>query len=529
MNKYTFTVDYPQLEKLYDFPSKTVKPEEINFVVSHGNCSDGFMSRVIVEKAMREDPNRFSATLDDVVFYDAYHGSDFTELIELMKDRYVLVCDFSFQEDVFNKMIEATNGNILILDHHITAQTSLEKVEDKYKVFDMKHSGAFITQVFMQGFVNIPKAVLYVEDNDIWIKQLPYTLEFTAYMFLQPFEYNEYVKLFDNDYVFKHAIPIGVGAVKQNEHYINTILSKTKVSFIETKGRYNMVANINCANILKSELGNHAMNRFLYANFAACYTSDLKSNSTLFSLRSLDDRSDCSYMAQKFGGGGHRNASGMKFNSLVSHFPGKIIDEFRVYHLLKNVYWNQSNNKNILLLNTPMMKTSLCRYLMQERYVGNIDSIQNKPRYDQGLPGYQEGMFVVQNNEKSDYEKSDYENKDDGNGDRVYHCASTWHYDGSDDIYLITVCPLKEMIEDVTNFMDMRVKEYAEKLALENKESHLNDNIDYFSYYYDKRNKVFYVKLNAEISKWNNNYNPEESINYPEDFFNDMMSTIYNA
>jgi oligoribonuclease NrnB/cAMP/cGMP phosphodiesterase (DHH superfamily) len=526
MNTYTFKVDYPELEKEYNFKSKAIKPEDVNFVVSHGHCSDGFMSRVIVEKAMRDNPTQFKNNLDDVVFYDAYHGNDFTELIKLMKDKIVLICDFSFKEDIFNQMLEVTNGNILILDHHITAKSSLENIADKYKVFDMSHSGAFITQLYINGFMNVPKSVLYVEDNDIWTKKLPYTLEFTAYMFLQPFEYNEYIKLFDDDYVMKQAIPLGVGAVKQNEHHINSILSKTKVSFTETKGRYNMIANINCANILKSELGNHAMNRFSYANFAACYCQDAKYNSTSFSLRSLDDRSDCSYLAQKFGGGGHRNASGMKFDSLVTHFPGKIIDEYRVYHLLKNVYWYQSNNKNILLLNTPMMKTSLCKYLMQERYVGNTDSLKNKSRYDQGLPGYQEGMFIVQNNENNATSEENKNNVDNDN-DNVYHCASTWHYDGSTDRYLITVCPLKEMIEDVTKFLDIRVKEYTEKLDFENTESPLNDNINYFSYTYDKRNKVFYVSLNAEISKWDNNYHNKESIWYPEDFFTDMMDNIY--
>ena len=70
---YVFQTNYPELEAVYDFASKAVRPSDIDMVVSHGNCSDGFMSRTIVEKAMRADPSKFKK-IEDVLFVDGYYA-----------------------------------------------------------------------------------------------------------------------------------------------------------------------------------------------------------------------------------------------------------------------------------------------------------------------------------------------------------------------------------------------------------------------------------------------------------------------
>lgn len=474
MDQYEYKTNYPELEEEYGFSLKAVKPEEVNFVVSHGNCADGFMSRVVVEKAMKENPDRFDHSVKDVTFFDAYHGSDFSDLPKKMRGKTVLICDFSFAPTIFAQMVEATNGKILILDHHVTAKSNLADVEDKYKVFDMKHSGAFITQVFVNGFLNVPRAVLYVEDNDIWKKELPSTREFTAYMFLQPFEYKSYVKLFDDAYVEKFAIPLGIGAVKQMQSHIDSILSKTKVAFIENKDRYNMVANINCVGILQSELGNQAMIKFPHVNFAACYTQNLEYGSTTFSLRSIDERSDSSYVAQQFGGGGHRNASGMGCNSLVTKVPGRVIDEYRAYDMLNYVYARKLNEKNVLFLNTPIMKTAFVKYLMQERYVGERDSIKNQPRYDKSLPGYQEGMFVIR------------ENQQDPKLDVVYDYAVCWNFDGSKNRYFLTINPLPNLVDKLTKMFDRYSEVYNKNWESEEKK-----------FEYTEKKGIFYVNYDA--------------------------------
>ena len=77
--------------------------------------------------------------LEKVTFIDACHGNDFSRLPEMMRDHYVVICDFSFPKILFDQMVIETKGNILVLDHHKTAQQELKDVESKYLMFDMKH------------------------------------------------------------------------------------------------------------------------------------------------------------------------------------------------------------------------------------------------------------------------------------------------------------------------------------------------------------------------------------------------------
>lgn len=485
-SNYNFKVDYPELEDLYNFSSKSLpNARDVNFVVTHGNCSDGFMSRVVIEKEMRENPDYFTTPLDDVEFVDACYGQDFSDLPQRMKGKTVLMCDFSFKPDLFNKMIKATNGKILVLDHHATAQSNFVGIDPKYAVFDMKHSGAFITQVFVKGFQNVPKAVLYVEDNDIWLKALPNTLEFTAFMFLQPFEYDSYVKLFDDAFVQETVIQIGVGAVLQNQAHIGKILSRTQVSFQEIKDRLYFVANIECAGILQSELGNQAMIKFPKANFAFCYTPNVKYGSTSISLRSMNDRSDVSYIGGLFDGGGHRNASGMGLNNLASHIPGRVIDEYRAYDMLEHVYVRKFADKNYLMLNTSNMKTSFAKYLMQERFVGEHDSKCNEPRSAKNLPGYQEGLFVMRGNSK----KADL--------DEVYDGAVCWHFDGNTNRYFLTIKPVSNHVEAVREFMKKCNRVY--NVFIQNDE-------ELPPFDSKERKDIFYCEFSSNISF----ANPEE-------------------
>ena len=174
--QYDFKTDYKELSTQYAFETKklTVNKDKINFVVTHGNCSDGFMSATIVQRWLIDN----KINLDDVKFVNVVYGADHSKLPEMMKNKYVLICDYSFKKELFDRMIEASLGNILILDDHKTALNDLKDVPSDYLVFDMKHSGAFLTWTYMYGFSNIPKAVLYVEDNDIWNKELPLTREF---------------------------------------------------------------------------------------------------------------------------------------------------------------------------------------------------------------------------------------------------------------------------------------------------------------------------------------------------------------
>jgi hypothetical protein len=280
---FLFKHDHSDLEAIYNFDEKTLtkNKHKINYVVTHGGCPDGFMSATIVRKWLREN----AVDTDGITFYNAYYGNDFSKLPTLMKDKYVLICDFSFTEVLFNQMVDSTNGNILVLDHHKTAQINLKNISKQYLTFDMTHSGAFITWVYMYGFSDVPKAVLYVEDNDIWTKALPDTREFTAFMFNQKFDFDQYNMFFDENYLENIVFKTGSGMVLQNNTYIELLCKKAIPQFMLIDGRYYFVACLN-SGILKSELGNSVFSVLKNCNFSMIYSHDMYSNTTSISYRS---------------------------------------------------------------------------------------------------------------------------------------------------------------------------------------------------------------------------------------------------
>ena len=81
--QFEFKHSYPELNDTYDFENKqlTANMDKIDFVVSHGHCSDGFMSETIVRKWMDSK----GIDTENVTFFKGYHGNDFSKLIEMME------------------------------------------------------------------------------------------------------------------------------------------------------------------------------------------------------------------------------------------------------------------------------------------------------------------------------------------------------------------------------------------------------------------------------------------------------------
>lgn len=446
MTSHTTTVK--EFKRSSDFKTK------INVVITHGSCPDGFMSATIVRRWLVEN----KIDIDNVVFINAYHGTNYDYLIEEVIDKYVLICDFSFNKTLFANLITATSGNIFLIDHHKTAKKELDEVdctgvdrsgiESKYVLFDMNHSGAYLTWAYFYGTGHIPNAVLYIEDHDLFNHVLPNTREFTAFVSTLSYEFNEYDKLFDEDYLQKTVMPLGTGMVMINEKNIETISNKSMVYLIQIHRRFYFVACVNSAGILVSEIGNKVLNKHPNANFSIVYTQNDYNNSTRMSLRSSDEKTDTSVIAKIYEGGGHRNASGCMIYQLIKH-PGKCVDSYHSYRMLDNLYVMESGKTKMIVLNTPTHATELSAYLMQERYVGD-EKNRNKLRYDNNLPGYQEAMFCMRNKTSNQ------------TLDEHYDGSIVWHFDGEKNI---AVCKflrnIAKKLSDDTNIVVRTAREFT--------------------------------------------------------------------
>ena len=290
----------------------------------------------------------------------------------------------------------------------------MKGIDDKYKVFDMNHSGAFLAWTYMYGFINIPKCILYIEDRDLWTKALPYTEEISAYVNSLNCKFDGYDQLFNDDFLTTSAIPQGEAIVKANNVYITDEVDKAGVYFLEIDGRYYFAAHLNSEGRLISEIGNALLREYPLINFSMINVSDIKRKTTSISYRSANDRTDVSSMGESVQGkvrcGGHRNAAGCQMLGVLKTPHGTILNSKDVYLNLNSVESINFHDNKFICVCSSQCQVPLARYLLQERFPNETST-------------HQEGLSVTHHILNSPYE--------------VYRGSIVWSM-GKNITYLIT-------------------------------------------------------------------------------------------
>lgn len=278
--------------------------------IYHGNCADGFGAAWSVRYALG----------DDVDFYPGVYQDPPPDVA----GRDVIMVDFSYKRPVTEEIIEQASS-LLILDHHKSASEDLAGLPGArpgYRshveylgapgcssvgvLFDMERSGAGLAWDYFVGGAR-PPLIDHIEDRDLWRFKLDGTREIQAVVFSYPYDFDVWDDLVarslaDDD----RGRMIEEGAAIERKHH------KDVAELVETFKRRMAIGGYEvwAANLpytLTSDAGN------LMAQgepFAACYWDT--PDGRVFSLRSTADGADVSEVAKRYGGGGHRNASGFR-------------------------------------------------------------------------------------------------------------------------------------------------------------------------------------------------------------------------
>lgn len=295
-----------------------LQPYEVNYVIYHGGCQDGFASAFCAWRYFS-----LKGGINNITFKSAQYGDlPPSDLI----GRNVLICDFSYHKDAI-KEIMSTN-RLLIIDHHKSSMKNLSGVPSDNKIFDMDHSGCYLTWKYFFPEQIIPPLFEYIEDNDIWKKQLDGTNEFYSWFQTVEMKFEEYDKYIDPQLLRWAIQTTGFYYLAHDRFFINQAIKKATLKLVSIARKYYVAAFVN-SSILKSEIGNEVLKAYPQADFAAIYSVVDKRNATNFSLRSMDDRADVSEIAEVFGGGGHRNASGLRIGYVVD-FIGEVYGDYKL-------------------------------------------------------------------------------------------------------------------------------------------------------------------------------------------------------
>lgn len=281
-------------------------------ILYHSNCQDGFSAAWAAWK-------KYKDTAD---YFPVEHQVPPPEL----KDKVVYLLDFSYKAEVMKK-IAKNNKKLIIIDHHITAEKEIKSLKSSLitnnlqltTVLDMSRSGSHLAWKYFHPKEPVPKIIKHVEDSDLWQFKKANTKEITMVLSMVPFtfkEWDKFAKKLETKKTLKQIIEKGKNLRDYENAFVQRIASKA--SAVEFEGH--KVSAVNSP-ILISEIGGELVKRD--PPFGIIWYQD---NSKIkVSLRG-NGAIDLTKIAEKYGGGGHKNAAGFKLKT-NQKIPWKIIEK----------------------------------------------------------------------------------------------------------------------------------------------------------------------------------------------------------
>jgi hypothetical protein len=351
-----------------DFSDISFNQSDTTMVLYHGHCPDGFASAMVIKKYMDEiNPDH------RVIF----HGVNDHNRSPDTRGHNVVICDFSFNLTIINKII-SNSRSMIIIDHHITAEETLKSINPKYKLFCMNHSGAYLTWRFFFPSLPIPLFIKYIEDNDIWLRIIDYHKEFAAYLSTVQMDFNTYQQLLDNEELLLDNIKTqGVPMWKLIKTKLALLAKDSNVQLIDCCGGIYLMVIVNSAD-LKSDIGNLLIEEYFpWCDFSLVYHHNYRDNTTKFSFRSTNKHINVEEFARKLNGGGHRNASGLSTQGIHSipptiksllHDPKNILSTLQIstYQITDSFF--RTFKFTIAYLNTPILTHEFIKLMLRKKY-----------------------------------------------------------------------------------------------------------------------------------------------------------------
>lgn len=262
-----------------------------------------------------------------------YNKEDFFEVDYVMtlpldgiqKDERVYFVDYSFKKDTIwqlEKVLEKTS-DVIWIDHH-TSSLNLEKelpwVKDIKGIRQDGISGAGLAYMYLYqcGFNDLPYFIKLVSDYDCWkYKYEPDTTYFKIGLEARPFDAldNVWELLLCSNGFTEFDSSGAFFNIKKDGKVIKRFIDKDNAYYrdhfayeSEIEGRKCLVVNKKTNSWVFGEKYNEYPLVMVWVFDGEKYT---------YSIFSSNDSIDCSKIAEKYGGGGHKGAAGFSSTELL--------------------------------------------------------------------------------------------------------------------------------------------------------------------------------------------------------------------
>lgn len=262
-------------------------------MIYHGDCTDGRSGAWAAWK-------KFGDRAEYISFQ--HHDPVPTGL----KNKEIYMIDFTFSAEILKKLIKE-NKRVTSIDHHVSRQK--ETAMTYQPSYAVNNSGAVLAWKYFHLKKPVPRLLRHVEDMDLWKFKVPRTKEVFLFLDLFDFSFKVWDKLvsdFENPVLRKKYIEQG-GLLLRHQNKQVARLVEENAELVEFEGYKTYAVN---SAMFASELG-HA----LYERLPPIgIVWRQKPGAKVFSLRS-DGSADVAKLAEKYGGGGHKAASGFNLPS----------------------------------------------------------------------------------------------------------------------------------------------------------------------------------------------------------------------
>jgi oligoribonuclease NrnB/cAMP/cGMP phosphodiesterase (DHH superfamily) len=272
----------------------------------HHNDADGRASAAIVRRALGPD----------TMLHEMNYGEP-VPWSKVAKAGRTVVVDFSLPEEQMLRI--ARESDLIWIDHHISAIEELADVSRDWPgLRDPRDAACILTWRYFFPDQPVPRGIVLIGDRDAWHWTEPETGAFDEGLYQQdtdPENDRLWKPLLDDDPQILEEL-IARGAVLREARLHNIRRQVENYGYPVTFEGYSTLA-INVRG--NGDLG--AYIREIGYQIAYCYIDNMQNGKlvTFVGLYSADV--DVSVIARKFGGGGHKGASGFSFTRNDSPFP----------------------------------------------------------------------------------------------------------------------------------------------------------------------------------------------------------------
>ena len=270
-------------------------------VIYHDQCRDGFGAAYAAWKKFGDNASYIPRKTQDPI-------------PEGIENKELYIVDYSYKKPELDELVK-NNISVVVIDHHATSKEAVTSFENN--VFNQSHSGAVLSWMYFHPNTEVPKLLLYVEDHDLWKFKMEFNREFGSALgeYNQDFETWDQLNLnLENRDHFSKFISLG-GAIAdfEDKHVQKLLTFKEKILF-----EGNEIYAVNCSRLYRSIVAHELSTlngkeggiemAIVYYRYDGKVHCGLRSNGDV----------DVSKMAEKYGGGGHKNASSIRVDSFLS-------------------------------------------------------------------------------------------------------------------------------------------------------------------------------------------------------------------